>query len=91
MACVCWLFIDFIGLFCACCSFTFLSFFDVGVYMVFFCVLCCCLLFHWLVVRVCVGVVVLFSCLLFCYGLSAFTVYDCMLYVPYLRCYFLFV
>ena len=40
------------------------------------------------------GVLVLLFCLrvcLFCYGLNAFPVYDCILYVPSWRCAFLFV
>ena len=42
--------------------------------------LCCCLLFHWFVVRVYV-VVVLLTCV-FCYGLNAFPVPDCMCVCP---------
>ena len=62
MACVCVL-IDFIGLFCV-----LLWYFRV---LCFWCVcvvcgvLCCCVLFHWFVARVCFVVVVLLSCLFF--------------------------
>ena len=52
-------------------------------------VLCCCLLFHWCVVRVCV-VVVLFSVLLFCYGLNAFPVCDCICVCPVFALFFSF-
>ena len=64
MACVCRLLIDFIGLFCVRSSGMFLSCFVFGV--CFVCgVWCCCVLFRWFVVRVCVAVVVSVSCLFF--------------------------
>ena len=60
MACIRRLFIEFIGLFCVCCSVLFLFF-------CFWCacavcgVLCCCVLLHWFVGRVWFAVVLLFS------------------------------
>ena len=60
MACICCLFIEFIGLFCVCSSVSLLPF-------CFWCVcfvcgvLSCRLLFHWFVVRVCAVAVALFS------------------------------
>ena len=90
MACRCCLFIDFIGEFCV------LLWYCIGC-LCFGCacvvcgVLCCCVLSHWFVVRVCVVAVVLLSVLFFCYGLNAFPVCCCMLYVPSVRCSFLFV
>ena len=54
-------------------------------------VLCCCVLFHWFVVRICGVVVVVFSVLHVCYGVNDFPVCGCILYAPSLRCYYLFV
>ena len=48
-------------------------------------VLCCCVLFRWFVVRACFVVVFAFVCV-FCYGLNAFPVCDCLLYDRSLRC-----
>ena len=89
MACICCLCIDCIGLFCACCSVTLLSF-VVGVYgsYVVWCVAggcviglsCVCVLLLLVCVRACC----------FCYGVNAFPVCDCILYVPSLRCSFSF-
>ena len=68
------------------------------VLVVFFCSWGVCL---WCVVLLCVVSLVCRACmvcscclvfvLVFWYGVNALPVCDCMLYVPYLRCYFLFV
>ena len=82
-----------ISLVCFVCAVMFLfcrGVFGVNVLFVVWCVAVCC--FIGFVVRVCFADgVVLFAFLFFCYGLNAFPVYECMLYVPYWRCAFLFV
>ena len=88
MACVCCLFINVKGLRCAGCSVSFMTF-VFGV--CFVCgVLCCCLVFHWFVVRGYAVVVVLFSVLLFCYGLNDFPVCECICVCPVFALFFSF-
>ena len=90
MACICCLFIDVIGLYCGRCSVIALVFLAFGVYLLFVvcCVAVCCF-----IGLSCVYTLLLscFPVCMFCYGLNAFPVCDCMSYAPSLRCSFLFV
>ena len=90
MANICCVCIDLIGLFCVlfCYCLVVFCFWCV----LFVCgVLCCCVLVHWFVARVCALLLLCwFSLLFFCYDLNDFAVCDCILYVPSLRCSFLF-
>ena len=89
MVCICCLFIDFMGLFRVLFWFVLVIFvFDVYVLFVVCCVAVCCF-----IGLSCVYVLVLccFRLFVFCYGLNAFPLCECSLYVPLLRCSFLFV
>ena len=90
MACICRLLIDFIGLFRV-------LLWYVLVFVVLVCMICL-----WCVVLLCVASLVCSACVVCCcafvfgvavlgYGLNALPVCECILYVPSLRCYFLFV
>ena len=92
MVCMWRLLNDSIGLCCVCCYVIVSSFFLFLVCMV--CLWYVVLLF--VVSSVCRACMFRCCCFVFwfgfvCYGLNGFPVCDRMLYVPYLRCYFLFV
>ena len=88
LACMCCLVIDFIGLLCVGCDVIFVVFVGVHVLFVVCCGAVCCF-----IGLSCVYVLLVLFCFRFwfCYGLNAVPVCDCVLYVPSLRCSFLFV